>query len=186
MKYTEALAVLNLSGTPSPEDVVAAFRRQALLRHPDTGDSAIPMQRLIEARTTINAYVSVQTEETRSESECTKKLQKKLEEGGAFLFKVHGHAMQKSGWPDLEVYSLIFTGLIEFKSATGSLRGDQREVCRRLAKVGTKVLIGTFVARNRLEVYVWGHEETVIRIPWETETGTGVLTELARLANRPV
>jgi len=38
---------------------------------------------------------------------------------GAMVFNVHGHAMQAPGWPDLQVYSPLWTGHLELKTMTG-------------------------------------------------------------------
>lgn len=54
-----------------------------------------------------------------------------LEGVGAVCFKIHGHGMQKSGWPDLQVYSPRWTGHIELKVGT-ELSTLQKVVMRDL------------------------------------------------------
>lgn len=67
-------------------------------------------------------------------------LVKKLEGpgGGAKVFNVHGHAMQQSGWPDLQVYSphlpnnMIHMELkVRSRRATGSQQDKILELRRR-------------------------------------------------------
>ena len=42
-------------------------------------------------------------------------MMKRLREAGAVVFNVHGGPMQAAGWPDLQVYSPIWTGHLELK-----------------------------------------------------------------------
>lgn len=71
------------------------------------------------------------------ESKFQEKLMKRLEEAGAFLFKVHGHVMQQSGMPDLQVYHRTWTGHLELKTKRNSCTVLQREVIRSLKRRGT-------------------------------------------------
>jgi len=55
---------------------------------------------------------------------------------GCLVFNVHGHAMQQSGWPDLQVYSPIWTGHLELKTK-GGLEELQRFRIQELRRRGT-------------------------------------------------
>ena len=67
---------------------------------------------------------------------------KKLEGpgGGALVFNVHGHAMQQSGWPDLQVYSPHLPNCMihmELKCRNNQASGMQRDRIRELRRRGT-------------------------------------------------
>lgn len=79
------------------------------------------------------------------ETDFTAQLVEALEGAGALTFKVHGHGMQKAGWPDLQVYCSRWTGHIEVKV---------NEVCSNIQKIvisdllqrGTPALVLRWVA----------------------------------------
>tara|TARA_R110000824_G_scaffold69355_6_gene178844 strand:+ start:294 stop:722 length:429 start_codon:yes stop_codon:yes gene_type:complete len=54
---------------------------------------------------------------------------------GAMVFNVHGHAMQAPGWPDLQVYSPLWTGHLELKTMTGKPTVLQLRRIRQLRKM---------------------------------------------------
>lgn len=43
------------------------------------------------------------------------KLVRSLEDGGAVILNIHGHAFQRRGWPDLYVGSSLWQGWLELK-----------------------------------------------------------------------
>lgn len=60
--------------------------------------------------------------------------------GGALVFNVHGHAMQASGWPDLQVYSPHLPNNMlhmELKVKHNKLSGMQRDRIIDLRRRGT-------------------------------------------------
>lgn len=59
-----------------------------------------------------------------------------IEQVGVVL-KVHGHAFQEAGWPDLQVYSVIWTGHLELKVDKGQLSPIQVKRIVDLRKTGT-------------------------------------------------
>lgn len=83
-----------------------------------------------------------------------------LEGAAALTFKVHGHGMQKAGWPDLQVYSSRWTGHIELKVNEPCSR-IQQLVMRDLLIRGTPALIlrwiGGAVQAENAELGPLGH-----------------------------
>lgn len=75
------------------------------------------------------------------ESAFKKLINDKLAAGGALVFNVHGHLMQKSGWPDTQIYHARFTGHIEYKENDRRLEALQRRVIRELCVRGAKVVV---------------------------------------------
>lgn len=70
------------------------------------------------------------------ESEFQKKLQHQLRDVGALVFNVHGHTMQQSGWPDLQVYHTIWTGHLELK-LSAKVEQHQHFIINELRRRGT-------------------------------------------------
>ena len=64
--------------------------------------------------------------------------------GGAKVLNVHGHGMQKSGWPDLQVYSPhLPNGLVHMELKVGRNKPStlQREVIDELVMRGTHAYV---------------------------------------------
>jgi hypothetical protein len=83
------------------------------------------------------------------ESPFQSKLIKGLKGEGALCFNVHGHAMQAPGWPDLQVYSPIWTGHLELKT-TSAVTELQWSILEKLVERGTNA----FVLQGGMKV--WG------------------------------
>ena len=64
-----------------------------------------------------------------------------LERAGATVLNVHGHAFQKSGWPDLQVYSPIWTGHLEIKNEEGGTKKLQMYIMEKLIRSGTRAYV---------------------------------------------
>jgi len=79
------------------------------------------------------------------ETQFQQTLSKKLRDAGALVLNVHGHRMQVRGWPDLQVYSHLWTGHLELKCEKGKCSSEQRHVLRELRKRGSLA----FVLRNK-------------------------------------
>jgi len=79
------------------------------------------------------------------ESDFTAQVTDALEGIGAICFKVHGHAMQKAGWPDLQVYLPRWTGHIELKVDT-DCSTLQKIVIGDLLQRGTPALVLRWIA----------------------------------------
>jgi hypothetical protein len=60
---------------------------------------------------------------------------------GALTFNVHGHAMQASGWPDIQVYHPEWTGHLELKRNKNPATTIQRIILRKLNLAGTPAYI---------------------------------------------
>lgn len=78
------------------------------------------------------------------ESDFVQQLVEALEGAGALCFKVHGHGMQKAGWPDLQVYSTRWTGHIEVK-VNEDCSNIQKIVIGDLLVRGTPALVLRYV-----------------------------------------
>lgn len=83
-----------------------------------------------------------------NESEMTRWLSGLLKGAGALVFKVHGHAMQAAGWPDVQVYHPGWTGHLELKVEDNKLTELQAHVMRELLRRGTAAA----TLRYRLDV----------------------------------
>ncbi len=70
------------------------------------------------------------------ESEFQGKLVRMLEKRGAMVLNVHGHMMQKAGYPDLHVAHWKFTGWIELKRDSGKVKTIQRVIVNDLRARG--------------------------------------------------
>lgn len=94
------------------------------------------------------------------ETDFTAQLTEALEGAGALCFKVHGHAMQKAGWPDLQVYSNRWTGHIEVK-VNEDCSNIQRIVIGDLLQRGTPALVlrwvGGAVQAETQDLVALGH-----------------------------
>lgn len=60
---------------------------------------------------------------------------------GAMTFNVHGHKMQASGWPDLQIYHPSFTGHVELKVGKNPASALQKERISLLKKLGTMAFV---------------------------------------------
>jgi hypothetical protein len=63
-----------------------------------------------------------------------------LKSQGALTFKVHGHAFQSSGWPDLYVAHRKWTGWLELKVGSRALTTLQTIILRKLSDRGVSAL----------------------------------------------
>jgi len=79
------------------------------------------------------------------ESDFGKQIVTAIEGSGGVAFKVHGHAMQKSGWPDLQVYGKKWTGHIELKVNDETSNIQKLVICDLLAR-GTPALVLRWVS----------------------------------------
>jgi hypothetical protein len=52
------------------------------------------------------------------------------------MLKVHGHAMQQPGWPDLQVYHVSWFGQLELKCGRNSASTAQRIIIGQLRRRG--------------------------------------------------
>lgn len=76
-----------------------------------------------------------------------------LQACGAEAFKLHGHLMQRPGWPDCRWEHRIWSGWVELK--VGAALSEQQEgVIRRLQRARSPVLIlrGAKTGRGRADV----------------------------------
>ena len=72
-----------------------------------------------------------------SESGFQTQLIASLFRAGAKILNVHGHAMQKAGWADLQIYSPFWTGHTELKCGARQATPLQAECGLQLVKRGT-------------------------------------------------
>lgn len=81
-----------------------------------------------------------------TETELSKKLCRALNERArTVIFKVHGHAMQRQGWPDLYLSCPQWRGWLETKAANGKLNHYQKLVIAELLDAGDRVHVLRFV-----------------------------------------
>lgn len=129
-------------------DVRSKFRELCFECHPDQGGSDEKFKRLSEAYGILSSLASRESAGVAydvSEGQFQSRLIAELKKAGAIVFKVHGHAMQASGWPDLQVYSRTWTGHLELKVGDARPTQLQMSVILRLRSVGANA----YVARLR-------------------------------------
>lgn len=63
-----------------------------------------------------------------------------LRRAGALTFKIHGHAMQAPGWPDVLVFHHTWTGALELKAGKNKLSQAQRLRLEALSSRGFPAL----------------------------------------------
>lgn len=97
-------------------------------------------------------------------------------------FKIHGNMMQKSGWPDVYVYSRIWTGWLELK--VGSNKADPLQVqCIKALKMQH---VPAFVLRGLTKRAAILEDENGNTIsPIVLLDGPGLLQQLARTSRMP-
>lgn len=139
MDYETAKRTLGLHFVDE-DSLAEAFRKAVCRTHPDRGGSATEFKQVMDARATLEAAIKVApTVSTHvSETEFVKRLTKLLESVGAMVFKIHGHAMQEVGWPDLQVYHREWTGHLEAKVGANPATKIQKEKIAKLRERGTK------------------------------------------------
>lgn len=59
----------------------------------------------------------------------------------ALTLKVHGHAMQQPGWPDLQVYHVRWSGHLELKVGRNQLTAAQRIIMEELNRRGAPAFV---------------------------------------------
>ena len=70
----------------------------------------------------------------------------------AKILKLHGHAMQEPGWPDLYIAHPKFVGWIETKGVNTLVKTIQRTVMEELAMCNVDVFILTFLTENHYSI----------------------------------
>jgi hypothetical protein len=75
------------------------------------------------------------------EGKITAKLKKLWEGEDAFVFKVHGHVMQKSGMPDVYVCHPTWRGWIELKTENREVTLIQRLTVEKLRRAGDNACV---------------------------------------------
>lgn len=159
MDYFEAKKILGVEFT-TEEEVNRAFREKCRTAHPDLGGDPAEFIRICDARTFLLASTKVVVKDVKSETRFKEELVRQLQSEGALTFKVHGHAMQASGWPDLQVYSRVWTGHLELKVGSESASPLQKRIIDQLRIRGTRAWVLRYV---RGTVSIDGRPE---RKPW--------------------
>lgn len=188
-------------------------RRNALVRkhHPDSGDgNTARYQEAIDAYNYLRtdntkiagpfiASVSVQTEPvyegvfldnpvtegtTVLERDFQRKILVALTSERAYTFNVHGHAMQKSGLPDLYVAHTIWTGWLELKTKGGRYSPIQIAESLKLIRCGVPVF-GLRLERGDVMIQQMHDGEILARFEWDrtrkSEFGLILLRNLKRI-----
>ena len=65
------------------------------------------------------------------ENKFQKQVKKQLENQGAFIINVHGHGMQVSGLPDLQIIHQRWRGWLELKTEKGKASAIQRIIAAK-------------------------------------------------------
>ena len=69
------------------------------------------------------------------------KVIEQLEKQTALIFNIHGHRMQKSGWPDLQIIHRRWKGFLELKCEKYEASALQRIVAAKIELRGTSVYV---------------------------------------------
>lgn len=75
-----------------------------------------------------------------NETGFVKELRLIIESVGGVCFKIHGHAMQESGWPDLYIAHPFWTGWIETKVGRRKTSALQQDKMRKLVRCKVNVM----------------------------------------------
>jgi len=90
------------------------------------------------------------------------KVIKQLEKQTAFVMNFHGHRMQKSGWPDLQVIHRRWKGFLELKCEKYEASILQRSVAAKIELRRTPVYVLRCVELDGGGVYSWcGYKYTL-------------------------
>jgi hypothetical protein len=147
MELSEAYELMGVKVTEklTPELLTKRYHTAAKKAHPDLGGSQQQMEKLNEAKEIleklsrlktggvgINPFGTKVQDETILESKFQSECVKAWESIGGLCFNVHGHGMQKAGWPDLQLYHLKWTGQLELKVGDNKPSEIQKIVIRDL------------------------------------------------------
>ena len=88
----------------------------------------------------------------------------------ALVLKVHGHALQAPGWPDLQVYHVSWFGHLELKCGRAVTSTAQRLIIAQLRRRG----FPAYVLRDRADPRL----DDVSRLQLEDASGIGIGSEL--------
>jgi len=100
-----------------------------------------------------------------NESQFTKKIITAFKETGAFILKIHGHSMQKSGIPDLLILHPKWKGFVELKIGNGKCSDIQKHQISEIKNRGFPCVVLRWYVENfeewiRIEdengVVMWG------------------------------
>lgn len=100
------------------------------------------------------------------ETKFVSQLNQGMEAAGAMCLKVHGHAMQEKGWPDLQVYSPLFTGHLEAKVDRNKLEPLQADRIKELRRRGT---VAWCIRQTDREIVLEDVDQKVISVISRTE-----------------
>jgi len=75
------------------------------------------------------------------ENQFQKKVTKQLEKQAAFIINLHGHLMQKSGLPDLQILHTRWDGFLELKVGKNKASVLQRVIAAKIELRGTPVYV---------------------------------------------
>lgn len=87
------------------------------------------------------------------ENKFQKLVKKELEKKAAFIINLHGHLMQRSGLPDLEVIHSKWHGFLELKVEDNKASDIQRSVAARIAKRGVPIYVLRCVEIGMGDIY---------------------------------
>jgi len=87
------------------------------------------------------------------ENKFQNQVKKQLESQAAFIINIHGHRMQKSGLPDLQVLHTRWDGFLELKCEKREASTLQRIVAAKIELRGTPVYVLRCVEKCVGDVY---------------------------------
>jgi hypothetical protein len=173
-----ARRIIGLYGAVTPATVQTAFRRAALRRHPDQGGTEQLFMEAVIARDLLLEFSRIRTPAAiETEAKWQPKVKKALEAAGAVVFKVHGHVMQESGWPDLQIYARGRVWHLELKVGKNGCEPLQKHRIKELIRRG--IWAGVFGLRNNgmwIEHYDGKQLVQVAALPRLLETLLGCCT----------
>lgn len=120
---------------------------------------------------------------TAHESQFWARLRACLTRAGAYCLKLHGHAMQAPGWPDVMVFHHTWTGGLELKWGRNALTQAQRLVGEKLGERGFPFLVLREVTHRTAMVEQLDGAE-LDTVPCGPEDGPSLLGCLAQLTTR--
>ncbi len=195
LTIAEARKLLRVEGVLTTDVLRAAFRKQLMILHNEgcLGVDANEVQQsmvktIIDAKNTLKSTLGSKSNTgqwtglfmaKQPESKFVNELKSAVESMGGLYFKVHGHVMQASGWPDIQVYHPKWTGHLEAKVDSEKYSTLQLKRMFDLRRLGT----AAFGIRKLPSG--WVHIETdyvpLVKVDWNKIPAQGNSRGLALL-----
>lgn len=152
--YAWASSRLGVDPAAGEVEIKRAYRKAAMLHHPDLGGSDLVFGEIVRAYQilvgrrpdpivgpSIADALFRESAKTESEAKFQGRLIKALRGSGAVVLKVHANLYTGSGWPDLNVTHPRWSGWLELKVGSHKAEPHQIRVMEDLRAAGARVWV---------------------------------------------